>query len=138
MAAFSDFLELLLLQITLENASTAVGGTTMYVALYPTATPETDAKGGIEVSGGNYARKGVTSATGWDTTVASGETTIDNNGAITFNTASSDWGLITSFGIWDALTTGELYYHGVVSPSVQINTNDTFEFADAALVIELQ
>lgn len=139
MAAFSDFLELLLLQVTLENAATAVGGTTMYVSLHTAWTEATgDDATFTEVTGGTYARIGVTSATGWDTTVTSGVTIIDNNGAITFATATADWGTIIAFGIWDASSAGNLYFHGQVIPSVIISTNDTFEFADAALVIELQ
>jgi len=139
MAAFSDFLELLIAQVTLENAATAVGATTMYVSLHTDWTAATgDDATFTEVATGSYARDPVTSTTGWDTTVAAGVTTIDNNGAITFVTATANWGLIVAFGIWDAVTTGNLYFHGEVIPSVQINTNDTFEFADAALVIELQ
>ena len=130
----SDYLENYLLKDIFENVSasiTIIGQPTLHVALFTSTT--TDAGGGTEVTGGSYARKDVTSSSGWDTTTANDD--VSNNGTITFVTATAVWGLITGFAIYDAATSGNSLVHGDLASDVQINSSDTFEFADAALVI---
>jgi len=134
MSAFSDFLEDLLCETILNNAATAVGAAALDVALYTTAEAD-DGATGVEVTGGSYARIAYTSIGGWTVATASGVTTAKNANVITFATATANWGLIVGFGLF---VSTDLYIHGAVSPSVQINTNDTFSYAVNALVIELQ
>jgi hypothetical protein len=101
---------------------------TAYVALY-TAAPS-DAGGGTEVTGGSYARK-VTAGADWGTS-ASGS--IANSNAITFVTASASWGTVTHFGVFDALTTGNLLFWAALTTSKTIGSGDTASFAVGALV----
>src|SRR5262245_20182599 len=55
----------------------------------------------LEVSGGAYARQAATfTNTGTNPTVAS------NNSVIQFPTAIADWGLISHFGLWSAVSGG--------------------------------
>jgi len=102
--------------------------TTIYVALY-TDDP-TDADSGTEVTGGSYARVGGTFAS------ASGGSTY-NSSAATFATASAAWGVVTHVGIRDALTAGNLKWHGPVTVTKDVGDGDTFEFAVGELDVSL-
>lgn len=124
MSAMSDYL---------EDALTAwINGTTfpaapanLYVALFTTATD--DATGGTEVTGGSYARKAV-AAGGW-TRGTGGPGTATNTAAITFATATADWGTITHVAVYDAITGGNRIMHGALTASRACPNGATFEFA---------
>lgn len=103
----------------------------VWVALY-TATPS-DAGGGTEATGGSYARK-QTVGSDWGT--ASG-TTISNAAAITFVTPTGSWGTISHFGIFDAVTTGNLIGWAAVTTPQAVGTGNTVSFAIGALTITL-
>jgi hypothetical protein len=119
MAGKSDYLENKILDHVLRNTA-YTSPTTVYVGLY-TAAP-TDAGGGTEVSGNGYAREAATFS------VASGGATA-NSADITFDTPTGPgWGLVTHFGIFDALTTGNLLYWAALSASKTINAADVVKF----------
>lgn len=131
MTAFSDYLEQgirdhfkLDTQLPLEDT---------YVALH-TADP-TDAGGGAEVSGGSYARELVNqdnaTAPYWENSDSG--TGIQNQSAVTFTTATAAWGTITHVAIWDAVSAGNLLFHGALSASKVVGDGDTFEFAAGEL-----
>lgn len=126
--SFSDYLENKLLDHIFKTA-TFTQPTNLYVALYTVAP--TDAGGGTEVSGGNYARKLHNT---W-TTSAGGA--ISNSGAVTFNTASASWGTVVAFGIFDAITGGNLLVWGDLTQSKTIGSGDTAEFANGDLDVTL-
>jgi len=115
---------------------------TIYVSLH-TADP-TDLGTGAEVSGGSYARVAITAnLTNWSGTQSAGSTVASsgtggassNNVTITFPAPSANWGVVTHFGIWDALTTGNLLVFGALGTSKTINNGDAApSFAAAALV----
>lgn len=117
---------------------------TVYIALF-TAAP-TDAGGGTEVSGGSYARVAVTSSlANWAGTQSAGSTTASsgtsgttsNNNAITFPAPTANWGVITSFGIFDASTSGNLLYYGNLTTSKTVNNGDAApSFAAGALTLQ--
>lgn len=98
MAGASDYLENEILDHVFRN-SAYTPPAAVYVGLYTTAP--TDAGGGTEVSGSNYARTAVTFS------AASGGA-IANSAAVTFPTASGSWGTIVAFGIFDASSGGNL------------------------------
>ena len=131
MAAMSDYLE----QKLLDEVFNGVGFTSpaTYIALF-TAAPS-DSGGGTEVTGGSYARKQVNvnggSSPTWNLAVTEGGGgyLVDNLHDITFVTASADWGSITHFGIFDALTTGNLLVHGALTAPKTVQNGDTFKFA---------
>lgn len=116
MAAASDYLELKILEHTLGITS-FTAPTTTYLALF-TSDP-TDAGTGTEVSGGSYARQSIS----WNTP-ASGATT--NSADVTFPQATANYGTVTHIGIYDASSAGNLLYHGALSASKSVETNDTF------------
>lgn len=142
MAALSDYLENKILDHLLRaTAFTAPG--TVYVALF-TAAPN-DAAGGTEVSGGSYARVGVTSSTtAWTNTQNSGsgastgtDGTIENAAAINFPTPSAGWGTVTHWGVFDASTSGNLLFYAALTASKTINSGDAVSFAIGALSLQI-
>lgn len=140
MAAFTDFAENKLIDflfrgqalgITGATAAAGTGPATLYMALF-TAAP-TDAGGGTEVTGGSYARVAITSAlANWAGTQAAASTvassgtigTTSNNAAVTFPAPTAAWGVVTSSGVFDALTGGNLLIYGNLSTSKTINNGD--------------
>lgn len=130
MAAMSDYLENALLEETL-NAVNFAPPASVYIALYTTAP--TDAGGGVEVSGGSYARVQVTAGF----TVSGVLTRAGNTAAITFAQATANWGTIVAVGIHDAASGGNLLYHGSLTASKTINDTDQLEFPADALGVTL-
>lgn len=120
----SDFLELELLDHVLGNQAYSAPAT-VYVALYTTAP--TDAGGGVEVSGGAYARVAVTNnLTNWPAAAAGAKA---NGTEIEFPTATADWGTVVAFAILDASSGGNFLYWGDLTQSKTINNGDTAKFA---------
>jgi len=120
----SDYLENALLDHQLGGPD-YTRPATVYVALYTVAP--TDAGGGTEVSGGSYARVAVTNnATNWP--AASGGAK-SNGTEITFAEATADWGTVVAFGIFDAVTGGNLMDWADLTASKAIDSGDTAKFA---------
>ena len=132
--AMSDFLEDLFAEISLNNAATAIGSATMNIALFTTLQSD-DGVDGVEPVNAvtPYARIGYTG--GFTVATGSGVTTAKNTSAITFAIAGTTWLQVVGFGIY---VSTDLYYHGDLTLPVQINVNDTFEFAIDALVITFE
>ena len=115
MAALSDYSEKLLLDWAMTTGS-ATRPTAWYVALY-TAAPN-DAGGGTEVSTGGYARK----------TATPGGTT-SNTGDVTWTASGANFGTVGWIGIHDAVSGGNLLWHGAMTASKIVNDGDTLEFS---------
>lgn len=128
----SDWLEQKLLETVLNNAAFPTVATT-YVALHTTSPLDTGL--GAESAGTNYARIDTgtfTSMTG----ITDGQT--ENTAEIAFAQASDGtWGTITHIGLWDAVTAGNLIYHGALTSSKIIDANDTFKIAAGDLIVTL-
>jgi hypothetical protein len=60
-----------------------------------------------------------------------------NSAAVEFDQATGAWGTITHFGILDAITSGNLLYHGALTSSKVIEDGDVFKFASAAVSVTL-
>ena len=127
MTAFSDYLENALINGTLR-ATTYTAPATVYVSLWN--TNPTDDGSGTQVSGGSYARVAGTFAA-----PAGGSTS--NSADITFPQATASWGVVTHFGIHDALTLGNLLYHGQLAIQKTVDNADIFSFPTSTLVITL-
>jgi len=129
MAALSDYLENKLVDQLLRGQAYSFPST-LYFALF-TAAPA-DAGGGTEVTGGSYARKAITpsltnfNGTHGTTTGASSGTggLTDNAVEILFPTPSANWGTIAAWGIYDALTGGNLLMHGTLDSNKTVNNGD--------------
>lgn len=142
-AALTDYLENKLVD-TFLRAQAYTMPATVYVGLY-TSCP-TDSTAGTEVSGGSYARVAITSSlANWagtqsaaSTTTSSGTGgTTSNNGAITFPTATADWGTVTCFGVSDASTSGNMLFYATLTASRNITNGSTASFAAAALTFQI-
>lgn len=104
---------------------------TVYVALY-TAAP-TDAGGGTEVTGGSYARVSVSNNnTNWPAAAAGAKS---NGTAITFPTATADWGTAVAFALLDASSGGNFLFWATLTTNRAILTGDVPSFAIGTLVI---
>lgn len=144
MAALSDYLENKIIDYVLRGQAFTAPAT-VYVGLF-TATPS-DTGGGTEVTGGSYARVAVTSSlANWAGTQAAASTTAStgtsgttsNNASITFPAPTANWGTITSIGIFDAATTGNLLIWGALTTNKTVNNGDAApSFAAAALSFQL-
>lgn len=129
MAALSDHAEELLLN-WLMTTGTATRPTNWYVALY-TAAPS-DSGGGTEVSTGGYARQAVTFAA-----ASSPGGTTSNSGTVSFTASGADYGTVTHIGIFDAVSAGNLLWHGAMTASKTIADGDTLEFSTGNIDLTL-
>jgi hypothetical protein len=127
MAALSNYLENALINATLRNTA-YTSPTTVYVALF--LTDPTDAGSGTEVSGTPYARKSMAFN-------APSNGVSVNSAAVEFDQATSNWGTITHFALFDALTSGNMLYHGALTASKVIENGDVFKFASASVTVTL-
>lgn len=121
MAALSDYSETALLNELLRGINLAAVATP-YLALFTTAT--TDAGGGTEVTGGSYARQAVTFS------APSGGAT-ENSAAVTFTNMPAV--TVTHAAIYDALTAGNMLFHGALSASQVVTGGASLVFAIGAV-----
>ena len=126
--AFSYFLANELLDHVLNSNNYATPGTSLYTALF-TTTPGRDGTGGVEVSGGAYARKQITV---WDAPV-DGDT--ENTNLEAYTVATAAWGDVLGAGIYDAATVGNLLLLGALDATYPVENGDTFRFEAGALDI---
>ena len=131
MSAASDYLENELLDHVLgKGARDYDPASELYVGLW---TADDGLESGTltsEVSGGSYARQTATFA------IASGGSS-STNATITFPAATANWGTITHVAIMDALTSGNVLFHGAVTTSKTIESGDTFQISSGNLTITL-
>jgi len=121
MSKMSDYLEVQLRKHLFRTGS-FTKPTVLAVSLH-TADP-TDAGTGTEVLGGSYARVDRPPLdANWSAASATDGLT-DNVADITFPAPTANWGVITHFGIWDALTSGNLLVHGALGTSKTVNSGD--------------
>jgi len=125
--AKTDFLEDALVNHVLRNTA-YTSPTTVYVALFTSATDDTG--GGTEVTGGSYARQ----SAAFDAPSPAGQT--QNTSDITFPEATAAWGTVTHFAMFDAVTVGNMLYHGALTSSKVVDGGDTFKFAAGDLQIQ--
>lgn len=143
MGAKSDYLENKLIDFIFRGVAFTAPAT-VYIGLLTSAP--SDAGGGVEVSGGAYARVAVASSlANWAGTQAAGSTvassgtsgTTSNNAAITFPAPTANWGVVTHFGVYDAATAGNLLYWAALTTAKTINSGDAApSFAAGSLTIQ--
>jgi hypothetical protein len=123
--AKSYYLDNAFLEAALRNVS-YTSPATAYVALYTSAPGPTG--GGTEVAGGSYQRTACTFG-------APTNGALTNSGACTFPQATAGWGTITSFGIFDLASGGNLLYYGNLTASKTINSGDQLTFAISGITV---
>jgi hypothetical protein len=133
MSAMSNYLEVELRRHLFRTGSyTKPAG--LHIGLFTEAP--SDSGGGVEVSGGSYARASrAPSDANWTAPDGTGGLTA-NAAVITFPSPTANWGIVTHFGIFDAASGGNLLFHGQLSTPRVINNMDSApEFAAGALTI---
>ncbi len=131
MSDISDYLETALLNAVLRNSSYS-SPATVYLALFTSATADTGT--GTEVTGGSYARQSVAFDAPRD---VSGSMQCDNTSDIEFPVATANWGTVSHAAIYDASSGGNMLFHGALSVSRTINTDDQMKFAAGDLKVKL-
>lgn len=143
MAAMTDALENLLID-HLFRGTAMTAPAALFVGLL-TAAPS-DSTAGTEVVGGSYARVSYApSGANWANTQSSGTGvstgatgTTSNSAAITFPAPTANWGTITHFAIYTALTAGTMYWWGALTQSKTVNNGDAApSFQAGALSIQI-
>jgi hypothetical protein len=125
MSAFSNYLEKKLLGLTLMGSSFTAPAT-VWVTLATSCASDGDSY--TEVPAGlGYLRKAClfvepTSGPTWRTFLASN---------ITFDAATTPWGTVTHFAVWDNSTigSGNMLYWAALTSSRAVATNDVLEFS---------
>tara|TARA_R100000951_G_C2570732_1_gene158661 strand:- start:261 stop:647 length:387 start_codon:yes stop_codon:yes gene_type:complete len=119
MSAMSDYLENEILDHILATGAYTMP-TTVYVGL--STGSFNDDNSGTELSGSNYARESISFG-------AASSGTASNDAAVEFNAATGSWGTVSHFGIFDALTSGNLLIHGALTAGKLIETGDILKIA---------
>ena len=125
MSAMSDYLENKVLDHILGTTA-YTQPTTVYVGL--STASFADDHSGTELSGSGYARQSASF-----NAAASG--TADNSAAIEFPAATASWGTVSHFGIFDALTAGNLLIHGSFTTAKAIGSGDILKISAGDLDI---
>jgi hypothetical protein len=142
-AQASDYLENKLID-HLFRAATFAKPAGLFVALF-TAAPS-DLGGGTEVAGGGYARANLApSDTNWKATQGGTAGASSGAGGLTANAVqilfpapSANWGTVTHFGIFDAVTGGNLLiWDALTAPRTILNGDPAPSFAIDALQITI-
>ena len=125
MSAMSNYLENEILDHIL-----ATGAYTMPSAIYVGLSTGSfgDDASGTELNGNGYTRK----VMAFDAAVAG---TADNSGAVEFSAATSSWGTVSHFGLFDASSGGNLLIHGAFTAAKLIDTGDILKIAAGDLDI---
>lgn len=119
------------------NGGTWSAPATMFLALFTVAP--TISTTGTEATGSGYARVSITSnTTNWPT-ISGSTTTLTSGATFTFPTATGNWSSssnMTDAGLWDASSSGNLYYWGDLTTAKPVLNGDTASFATGAVTIQ--
>lgn len=127
-----DYAENKILDAFLGTNRSSVFPATVYIALFQTV-PNDAGTGGLEVSGGSYARvAAANNSTVWPN--ASGGTKT-NGTTLTFPSATASWGTVNGYGIYDASTAGNLLFWATLAATLTIGSGTTPFFSPSALSI---
>lgn len=126
MAAFSDYLEEGVLNHTLRGQTLSTPAT-VYLGLF--TTDPTDATTGDEVVDSAYIRqdmaKGETISSGWTAPAPSGDgMAVSNAKVIQFPPVADGTVTVSHYGLFDALTGGNMLYHGAFTTAKTLEIND--------------
>ncbi len=129
----TNYLENEVLKLSLGKSLALTLPITPYLALF-TTLPGEDGTGGVEVSGGGYARVNVSSAF----PTPSGTGSVTNSSDINFGTASANWGNVKGVGIFTAASAGQLLRIATLTPAVDVNAGSPVVIPAGSAVFEEQ
>ena len=128
--SFSNYTENALLDHIFDDPAYSPAAN-VFIALY-TATPN-DAGGGTEATFGSYARQS-TAAADWDAASGGSKT---NANTVSFPESTSGSETITSFGLIDASSGGNLLAYGDLTAEQLVTTGSTLLFTAGNLTVNL-
>lgn len=135
--SFADFAENTVLD-ELFGGTNYAPPATLYVALFTARGTDNQSDAGtnfVEVTGGSYVRKSVTNnLTNFPAAVSGAKS---NGVAITFASATADWGTVIACGIYDAVTAGNLLAWSDFTQSKVISNTDQAIISIGAMAITL-
>ena len=104
----------------------------IYLAL-STADPGESGATISEPSGGGYVRVSTNNST-WGTATSG---SLSNSVSIDFPEATSSWGTITHFALYDAASGGNMLAYGALTSSQSVTVGKTVRFGTDALTVSL-
>ena len=130
MAGFTKYMQELALN-WVKGSTFAAAPAAVYLGLFTTA-PADDNSAGTEVStsGSAYARKAITLGAVSGTNTSS----MSNSAKVDFGVSTSAWGDLVAFGVYDAVTDGNLLMWNGIS-TVTVGVGNDVEFAIDALTL---
>jgi hypothetical protein len=100
-----------------------------------TTTINIDGTGATEPSGGSYARVAFTNnKTNWGT---ASNAALTNATAVQFPESTASWGTITYVGMWDASSSGNIWWFDVLTPARTVASATTVLFAIGAVTVSM-
>ena len=133
MANFSAYLEQALLGVTLLGSSfTEIQ--TQFLSLATSLNSDGDSY--TEVTTGiGYGRLVIE----WSGITSGPDYSVVNSSSLTYSPATTPWGTVTHFGIYDNQTigAGNLLYWGQLTASRAVDTSDVLEFQAGSLYVQL-
>jgi hypothetical protein len=130
--SMSDWLELQVLNGILGATSWAPTASS-WLALF--TTPPTDSTTGVELNGGGYTRVAIqNNTTNWPNATTG---TKQNGTAFEFPTATTAWGNVSAFALFDAAAAGDCLFFGTAAAVKAVASGDVVRWASGSLVIQL-
>jgi len=122
-ATTSNFLHDAQMNYLLKNTAWTAPSS-LWVALF-TTVPALDGTGGVEVStsGTNYGRIQILASNGWQGPSGANRE-YSNISDLTFNVPTANWGTIQGAGLYDAQTSGNMYYVAYLTTPKTVNNGD--------------
>jgi len=118
-------------------SGTALPNSATHIGLF-TTLPADDGTGGVEVSGGSYARQAYArNGTNWGSSTAGAPSTITTLVDINFPQASANWGTVVGWGYFTAVSAGTLLFFGALDTNKAINSGDTAKFTAGNITAKL-
>lgn len=111
-----------------EAAALASILTNGFVSLH---TSDPGDAGGAEVAGGAYARQGPVPFAN----SGANPTTASNSAIVSYATASTDWGTVAFFGVWDNIMGGNFLGSGALDVARPVLAGDQIRFLTGALKV---
>lgn len=130
MSEASDYVENQILDCYL-NQTNITAPTNIYLGLFTSAP--SDAGGGTEVSGNGYSRVEITAK--FDAASGTGGSLSSNADITGFTASGGNWGTVTSIGIFDASTSGNLLFYTALDSSATVNDGDSFQISSGNLTV---
>lgn len=130
MSGPTDYMERLILDTFLNQVSgSSLGtGTQMWLGLF-TTMPADDGTGGVEVTGGSYARVRINTASTQFAAADSTSAPTVKKGPTGVNTwifpsPTANWGDTVGIGIWDASTSGNMLFTASFAAGTVVTINN--------------